>query len=230
MAHSQLPPSSAELWMRCFGWYEATKDIPEPPTSPYAAEGTDAHEVLYLSLGTSLPPSAFTDDTEMQDHVSGVVDWVDNYVEDHPGTEVFLEQFMQWYDLGDGQGGTSDVVFVSDDAIGILDFKYGKGVDVDVRDNPQLLLYLIGAVKKYGKRDRYWIGVAQPRTKREVATQDDIDLNTFYKEARHAAQKNFKGGERTAGDHCRKWCKASGSCGAFAKMAIGLAQQEFERL
>lgn len=55
------------------------------------------------------------------------------------------------FDLGiigppESMFGTADAVIVAEDAIDIIDLKYGSGVVVEVQDNVQLLYYALGAI------------------------------------------------------------------------------------
>jgi hypothetical protein len=50
-AHSKLGASGAERWMNCPGSIAASEDMPESPSSRFAAEGTVAHAVGEWTLG-----------------------------------------------------------------------------------------------------------------------------------------------------------------------------------
>ena len=45
--------------------------------------------------------------------------------------------------------GTGDCVIVADKALHIIDFKYGQGVLVSAENNPQMMLYALGALKAF---------------------------------------------------------------------------------
>ena len=62
--------------------------------------------------------------------------------------------------------GTGDCVIVSDHLLHIIDFKYGKGVKVVARDNPQMKLYALGALAMFGNLyniDEVETTIFQPR-------------------------------------------------------------------
>ena len=62
--------------------------------------------------------------------------------------------------------GTGDCVIVSDHLLHIIDFKYGKGVKVVARDNPQMKLYTLGALAMFGNLnniDEVETTIFQPR-------------------------------------------------------------------
>ena len=51
--------------------------------------------------------------------------------------------FSQWVPEGFGTG---DCVIVADGTLSVIDFKYGKGVEVLSENNPQMMLYALGAL------------------------------------------------------------------------------------
>jgi hypothetical protein len=62
--------------------------------------------------------------------------------------------------------GTGDAVILRGDEIIVIDLKFGRGVEVSAIDNPQLMLYGLGALEKFGllgdfKRVR--MVISQPR-------------------------------------------------------------------
>ena len=50
MDHSIYGPSGAHRWLECPGSIAAEAAMPEPPESPYAHEGTCAHELAEICL------------------------------------------------------------------------------------------------------------------------------------------------------------------------------------
>ncbi len=61
---------------------------------------------------------------------------------------------------------TGDYVIASDHLLHIIDFKYGKGVRVEAKNNPQIKLYAIGALEMFGKLydiDEVEMSIFQPR-------------------------------------------------------------------
>src|SRR5690606_17957678 len=115
--------------------------------SEYAAEGTKAHKLAEGILLDKIDEPA--DGTnEMFEHVSRYVEAVlEKWI---PGAQLYVEQrleFSPWVPEGFGTG---DAVIVSDDVLEIIDLKYGKGVQVDAENNPQLRLYALGAYNEFG--------------------------------------------------------------------------------
>jgi hypothetical protein len=93
--HSILPPSSADKWMVCHGWYRAVEDIPSK-SSIYAEEGTAAHAVLESCLRLDMAPSDVTDDVDLALNLSVVTDWLSEYRKKNPECDYLVEQWVSW--------------------------------------------------------------------------------------------------------------------------------------
>lgn len=104
----------------------------------------------------------------------------------------------------------------------ILDFKYGSGVLVEVKDNEQLLTYGVGAVLRFGWQnvDRVVLVIIQPRMDHRdgpVRTHEvSIDeLRAFAEHLRErAAKTHADDAEVCAGHQCR-FCPVAGYCPEF---------------
>lgn len=232
MSHSFLPPSSADKWMTCYGWLKATEGLVSK-SSIYAEEGTAAHELLEMTLRLGLPPSEMTGNVDLALNIATVTDWLKKYQKKHFKSDYHTERWLPWGKaIGyPTLGGTSDLVVVDPSEIVIGDYKHGVGI-VEVLDNQQLLLYLMGAVYLYGVRRKYRLIIFQPRARHEDGaireyTLDDFDLQAFKLGAAHAVEENIKGGRRVGGDHCRNYCLAAGNCKAYTRYALEAAGEEF---
>ncbi len=161
-AHSEWSASGFKRIMLCPGSKVLEKGAPRSSTS-YAAEGTAAHEVLEMCLVNDKPASAYLGriiqadgydievDEEMVEHIQGVVDRVKEYAGDDG--VIFPEQRLYYGNYIDVERenawGTGDVTIAKGNRLIIIDLKYGKGQWVDVVENPQLMLYGLGAVEAY---------------------------------------------------------------------------------
>jgi hypothetical protein len=228
--HSILPPSAADKWMSCYGWYKATEGLPNV-ASIYAEEGTKAHELLEITLRLGLPPSEMTSDVDLALNLSLVTDWLKAYKHKK---DYYVEKWVSWGDkIGRPElGGTIDLAVVSPQELVVTDYKHGAGIVVEVMDNRQLMLYLIGLINRYGKRPKYRIIIFQPRARHEDGPireypVDEQEIKDFIREVRYAVQKNFEGGQRHAGEHCR-FCLAAGSCKTLAEYSLEAAGTEFD--
>lgn len=162
MAHAKLSPSGAHRWMACPGSVVLEADFPDQ-SSVYAAEGTLAHEIASECLIHDLYPSMYLgekhtvdgfDFTVGQDMVGHVDDYIKLVLELSQGKTLYVESKVPIGHLTGEEGatGTSDVVIVdvANRNLSIVDLKYGMGVRVDATDNPQLMMYALGALEMYG--------------------------------------------------------------------------------
>lgn len=188
-AHSKWSASGFKKIMLCPG--SKVLEVGQPDnTTIYAAEGTAAHELLEMVLTGDTPAAGFvgriiqadgfdievTD--EMAEYIQGVADRVKDY-QGHDGV-LFVEQklyYADYLDVPREEGwGTGDVVICRGDEIIVIDLKYGKGTWVDVKENPQLQLYGLGALDKFngiaGDFTRVRLVIDQPRISEKPSEWD----------------------------------------------------------
>lgn len=157
MAHALLSPSSAERWLTCHGSVKLTMGM-EDEGSVYAAEGTAAHELAERivkghhgpSLVGTQASNGWVFDAEMLRHA----EFYRNIVFSMFGMDGLLaltEQkvAIEEWTLEPGAHGTADCIVVRPGELIVVDYKYGQGVKVDAKDNPQLMLYALGALRQY---------------------------------------------------------------------------------
>lgn len=165
MAHALLSASSAARWLHCTAAPTLEKTFPDT-TSEYAKEGTLAHAICELKLRKyaiepMMSKSDFTHqlnklkrDPLYQKEMDGFTDDYLNHIKEivlayphtpHVAAELKVD-FSKWVPSGFG---TADCIVLGGDILNIIDFKYGKGVEVDAHDNPQMRLYALGAAEKY---------------------------------------------------------------------------------
>lgn len=245
--HARLSPSSAHRWMRCPGSVRLSEGKDGPATI-YSAEGTVAHKVLEKCLTTGANAVGFygqifeTDgfeivvDQEMVDGVQMAVDYVRRF--EAPGIQRWVERrdgLDKIKDLPEPIWGTTDVCVWDAETrtLHIIDFKYGRGVLVEVPDNEQLMIYALTQVLRVGERpSRIVLHVVQPRAHHadgpirthEVTYEDLVEFKKRLVEAARACQD--PNAPLVPGDHCR-FCPALPECPAHQKLAIEVAQEEF---
>lgn len=240
--HAYLSASASHRWLACPPSAKLCAQE-EDRGSPYAQQGTDAHELCqYLvekALGYKVrdPTEDLTYyDAEMQESAEGYRDFVMEQVEAArqlcSDPLVCVEQtldFSKWVEHGFGTG---DCVIVADGLLQIIDFKYGVGVLVEAENNSQMMCYALGALDTFG--DLYEIrqirlSIFQPR-RSNVDTWETTkeDLLRWADEvlAPTAKLAYDGGGEYHAGEHCR-FCKVKAVCRKRAEYSMELARYEF---
>lgn len=207
-AHSEWSASGFKKVMLCPG--SKTLEVGKPDSSSiYAAEGTAAHELLEMCLTGDRDAAAFegriievveTDRTykievtaDMCEHIQSVVDLVKQYQGDDG--VLMVEQKLYYADyLGvprETGWGTGDIVIARGNQLIVGDLKYGRGVEVDVEENPQLMLYGLGGLDKLngiaGDFEKVTLVIFQPRISRSPS-EWDISVEALEKWGRSTAR------------------------------------------
>ncbi len=248
--HAKLSASGAKRWMACPPSADLEMQF-EDEGSGYAAEGTLAHELAEQILrynNGEISKKAFSTrlnklkqdplyNQEMQDYIESYANQVWEVVNETravcPDALILFEQRLDFSEYVPEGFGTGDVVIVADDMVNIIDLKYGKGVGVSAKDNPQLRLYGIGAYLEHSMLydiQRVRMTIIQPRldnlSTEELAVEELLDWADD--EVRPKAALAMAGeGEFQSGEHCR-FCKARKTCRARAEYNLELAKYEFE--
>lgn len=162
-AHARLGASNAHRWLLCPGSVAAEEGLPDT-AGPFAEEGTRAHELAERALRGAGDVLAAHDDQSMADYVRVYVDLVTRLAQ---GADLFeIEQRVDYGEWVEGGFGTADALIVTGDTLRVIDLKYGRGVRVDAEDNPQGMLYALGAyaeTRHIFEVRRVIITIVQPR-------------------------------------------------------------------
>ena len=137
--------------------------------------------------------------------------------------------FSEWVPKGFGTG---DFIVIADGTMEICDLKYGKGVPVSAKNNPQMRLYALGAISEFSflfDIENVKMTIIQPRL--DSISTDEVSTNDLLEWAekvlKPTAELAFKGeGEFKAGEHCG-FCRAKRVCKARANKNLELAKYEF---
>lgn len=241
--HAVLSASSSERWLNCPPSARLCEAY-EDKGSDYAAERTDAHSLCEFRLKQALGIPAddpienlswYNEETE--DCAAGYAAYVSELLETAKQTcadpVILIEQrvdFSRW--VQDGFG-TADCIVIADGVLNIVDYKHGKGVEVSAVDNPQMMLYALGALEIFDgiyDIDSVRMTIYQPR-KSNISVcvmEKDGLLEWAQNDLTYKAKLAYEGG----GDfHCGEWCrfcKAKAECRERAEANLALAQYDFE--
>lgn len=178
--HALLSASSSHRWLHCPMLPRLEAEEPSRDTV-YAQEGTCAHELSeiklkyksgkikkreYNKLLKEFKETASFYDEEMEEMTELYTDIVMEHFNSYPDADMELEKRVDFSDWVPNGFGTSDVVILSDGVIEIIDLKYGKGVPVSAKLNPQMSLYALGAYATYDMVydfDKIVMTIVQPR-------------------------------------------------------------------
>lgn len=150
-----------------------------------------------------------------------------------PGAQLYLEQRLDYSAWVPSGFGTGDCIIVSDSLLEVCDYKHGKGIPVDAVGNPQLRLYGLGAMAKFGSLYDFQsvrMTIIQPRldsVSEETLTCEDLTSWAAEEVVEKAKQAWTGSGEFVPGEHCR-FCAAKAVCSARVAQAMQMFQYGLE--
>ena len=245
-AHALLSPSGASRWLAC---PRSARDEEQYPSysNDAADEGTLAHAIseLYLRNHLKLVKSVpFNSElkklkankfynAEMDGHCVDYVDFILTKLGELHDPTIFVEEKIDLREYVPEGFGTVDCVMIADGILDINDLKYGKGVLVEVHENKQMMLYALGAVRRYSllySFDTVRMTIYQPRLNNyssyEMKVADLLKWGEDY--VKPQAKLAWEGkGNYNAGSHCR-FCKARNACKALMEKNMEVAKYAFE--
>ena len=240
--HAKLSASSAHRWMNCNPSANLEREFADR-TSEAAAEGSAAHALCEhklrkaLKMRSTRPVSKYNSD-EMEMYTDSYVEFVLEQIEvakQHCADPfVLIEQQLDFSCYVPDGFGTGDCLIVADKLLHIIDFKYGLGVLVEAEENPQMMLYALGALRLFDALydiDTISMSIFQPRRENvSTWTITVAELEEWAeKTLRPKAELAFKGeGEFNPGPWCT-FCKAAVKCRARTEEKLALAQYEFAK-
>lgn len=238
--HAILSASSSYRWLNCNPSARLEQEFADHETDA-AAEGTAAHALCEHKLRKALkmrsqkPISAYDCD-EMDAYTDGYVEFVleqlNEAKQNCSDPLVLIEQKLDFSCYVPDGFGTGDCLIVADKLLYIIDFKYGQGILVEAEQNPQMMLYALGALRLFDSLfdiESVSMTIYQPR--RENVSTWTISVSELMNWAENTlkpkAELAYKGGgEYTPGNWCQL-CKAAVKCRARAEEKLQLAKYEF---
>lgn len=240
--HAILSPSAAHRWLHCTPAPRVEAEFPET-TSEYAEEGRLAHSVCelaakkkftvmnnrtYNSRLKKLKADPKWDDEMLSTAATYVEHLTEHAMRFEHAPYVALEVQVDITDYAPEAFGTCDCVMIGGDELIITDYKHGKGVPVSAQDNPQMLLYALGALKLYrpiygDMIRRVSTYIDQPRLgSYDGASMTVEELLAWGESIKPKAAAAFMGtGEFAPGEWCR-FCRAKAKCRARANQNTAL--------
>lgn len=271
MKHALFSASGSLKWIKCAAALAMEKGKPDT-SGEAARIGESGHKVSECCLLNRIKPMVAGikgDPTRAEFYIGSVpveggvvfledyaapanhyVDTVWSRYTRHRRNLLFTEQRVNYSkDIRQPKSfGTSDTILLVWDVkakhyiLEIHDLKFGMGVKVDANNNSQLMLYALGALRKYGKK--YPIGgvrmfIHQPRIS-EVPSEWEISIEGLLQFAKYATKRAalawavYENGPKPADftpseDGCM-WCKARDECKARAKFISEKARGAFPKL
>lgn len=237
--HALLSPSSAHRWLHCTPapLLEAKE---EEKSSAYADEGTLAHAICAMKLKLWLQQDTGEEEKEVAQyakyHTAEMEDYTDTYVsivlekfgaalQKTPDAKLLVETRLDFTEYIPESFGTGDAVIIADGTMEVIDFKYGKGVKVSAVENPQMMIYALGALSKFSfdyRIEDVKMTIVQPRI--DNLSEYELHITDLWEWAeftlRPKAKRAFKGeGEQVPGEWCQ-FCKVKARCKALAREAV----------
>lgn len=237
--HALLSPSAAHRWLHCTAAPRLEQGAADNETD-YAAEGTLAHAYCARHLKTYLGQDVADENQEIEQYGQYHTGEMDEYTETYK--TIVLEKYnaarattkdalllvetrLDFSSYVPEAFGTADAIIIADGTMEIIDFKYGKGVRVSAKENPQMKIYAVGAYERFNFEyaiDNVRMTIVQPRidnlSEYELTAVELIDWaeNTLAPKAAEA----FSGkGEQMPGPWCQ-FCKVKAQCRKLASQAI----------
>lgn len=242
-AHAKLSASGAKRWMAC-PRSVALEEETEEKESPFALEGTLAHEVAEVLLKQAVGEITRSEANALLKDINPPIDMLDYvglYVEgcmdsyqtaklENPNAIALIETRVEYTDWVPEGFGTCDFMVISGNRLIIRDMKYGKGVPVSAEDNPQIRIYALGAIQEFGyifDIEEIEMHIDQPRLNSyttEIMTTKEL-LEWAEKEAKPKALKAYNDeGDFNPGEHC-KFCRVRATCKARANNIFNTIQE-----
>jgi len=217
--------STAKRVMNCPGSVALVQKMPPQPSNKYADEGTLLHNVIAEIVMSDKHPEEFLH-TKYNDQIL-TLDLIDNklvpalaaldVIDPNKEMEIEAETRVGFGDLLPDVFGSTDLIGRIGKRAVVLDWKFGDGVAVDAKENPQLMFYAAAAMRTEETKWAFvdveeieMVIVQPPAIKRWVTTPARIAQfeKDLVKAVKLAQQPNA---ELKIGDHCR-WCAAKPIC------------------
>lgn len=240
-AHALLSPSSAHRWINCTAAPRLEANV-EDAGSSFAEEGTLAHAYCAKKLKTFLGLGVEGEDKEIAEyydkyHTGEMDEYTDTYAaivlekynaarSNTPDAQLLVETRLDFGQYVPEAFGTADAIIIADGVMEVIDFKYGKGVKVSAVENPQMMIYGLGAYDRFTLEyniRHVRMTIVQPRidnlSEYEVSTEELLQWATSVLSPKAKEAYSDKGTQKP-GTWCQ-FCKVKSNCRALATLCTG---------
>lgn len=246
--HSEIGASSASRWLACPASVKMSRGIEDTKDSPFAIEGTIAHELAeycfnnnvsaYDCIGKEFYIEKFSNyivDEDMAGYVQYYVDAMGRYINSDE-YDVSIEEKFTLPQIHPDMFGSNDLcaMGIRNGELVIVDFKYGKGINVEAYKNMQLIIYALGAYHDANfiyEFKTVKLIVVQPRIEGkewdewEISVEELLMYEDLLKDG--VTRVYMDNPEFKTGKHCR-FCKVKVTCPHIKKEAEDITQLSFE--
>lgn len=255
--HAKYAPSAWKRIYECPISVWLGHGLPERPETSYSKDGTLAHKVgLEICLKAKLEGKPFPKvfdpqfSKEMIKHAKGLANFI------HSQIEPYLKYKHTWFieqrvTLQQDVWGTADFIFLyrkEEKLYAILiDYKYGEGIEVEVEDNWQVIVYMLASMKEFSsekvKLEQATAHIYQPRTTHnpepirynaKVLTahylpkiKETVSLIEGWFKANEVSEEDFKA-YQNYGSWCQ-FCKAKPVCKLYKQHTAGKTLKLFKQ-
>lgn len=235
--HSVVGASSAHRWIACPASVQMSEGIAKTQ-SIHALIGTVCHDLAEKCHTEGLDPFEFVgkqiQGVEITDELADGVSVYLNYLEEvsAQATMVVLEEPFHLKDVHPLCFGTNDACVGNPFEFEIIDLKMGKGHIVEVKNNPQLMYYALGALPLFDTVDKIKLTIVQPRAYHKdgvirswVISREE--LLAFKAELRkYVLATQEENPKIVAGEHCF-FCPAYPTCKVAKEKTYGTVDAIF---
>lgn len=206
--HALLSASSAKRWIACPPSARIAAEFPDRE-SEAAVAGTIAHAQAEKWFQDGITPT--------DPYVLRYVAAVTCLVREMENPTLLIEQRIDYSHIAPKGFGTADCIIYNKDILHIIDFKYGENVLVEAENNPQMILYALGAIRQLNIIPKeIKMTIFQPRMDNlSTWTITAAELQKLGQQIKPSAKMAWEGkGELSAGDHCT-FCPYKNICPEF---------------
>ena len=244
-AHAILSASGSHRWLKCTASALLEQQFPDT-TSEAAREGTLAHELAEAKLRRYFFEEEYSKrkfttavnklkkdelwSEEIQGYTDTYLDLVKRKALSYDSRPYMaIETRLDLSDYIPRGFGTADCVICHDNELVVIDFKYGKGVAVSAEHNTQMMLYALGAYRRYKMFydiKTVTMEIVQPRISDEPSTWSCSieELLTFGEVVKAKAEEALSGkGVFAPEEETCRFCRARATCRARADKNVEMA-------